>query len=149
MKRDGSACRQRYHKKRIMDLLPKKIAGDGKGFTLLEVMIALAVIAVVLVSVFRMGAQTISMSADARFYAVAPLLAQEKLAGLADISQALPYEETGDFGDAPPGYFWQARIEPVDLDAGKGGDAPLKRIDVSVTMENSEVVFQLRSYRVR
>ena len=43
------------------------------GFTLLEVMIALAVMSIVLVSVYRMHSQSLTMNTAARFYTLAPL----------------------------------------------------------------------------
>ena len=49
------------------------------GFTLLEIMVAISIIAIVLVTVFRMHAQTLSMNYSARFYATSPLLAQKKM----------------------------------------------------------------------
>ncbi|MFO7972965.1 MAG: prepilin-type N-terminal cleavage/methylation domain-containing protein [Desulfobacterales bacterium] len=50
------------------------------GFTLLEIMVALSIIAIVLVSVYKMQAQSISMIYASKFYATAPLLAQLKIA---------------------------------------------------------------------
>ena len=54
----------------------------ASGFTLLEVMVAMAIMAIVLVSVYRMHSQTLTMNSASRFYTLAPLLAQSKLAQL-------------------------------------------------------------------
>ncbi|MBW2583428.1 MAG: prepilin-type N-terminal cleavage/methylation domain-containing protein, partial [Deltaproteobacteria bacterium] len=59
------------------------IARRATGFTLLEVMVAMAIMAIVLVSVYRMHAQTLAMNTANRFYTQAPMLAQGKLAQLA------------------------------------------------------------------
>jgi hypothetical protein len=42
--------------------------------------VAVSIIAIVLVSALRLQGQTITMSETSRFYAVAPFLAQEKMA---------------------------------------------------------------------
>ncbi len=47
------------------------------GFTLLEVMVAVAIIAIAFTSVLKLHTQTISMNMAANFYAKAPLLAQK------------------------------------------------------------------------
>jgi len=56
------------------------------GFTLLEVMVALAVMSIVLVSVYRMHSQSLTMNTAARFYTLAPMLAQGKMAEWAALS---------------------------------------------------------------
>jgi prepilin-type N-terminal cleavage/methylation domain-containing protein len=48
----------------------------SSGFTLLEVMVAMAIMAIVLVSVYRMHSQTLTMNMAARFYTQAPMVAQ-------------------------------------------------------------------------
>ena len=50
------------------------------GFTLLEVLVAVAVTAIALLAVYRLQAQTIDLNYSIRFYAAAPLLAQDALA---------------------------------------------------------------------
>ena len=69
------------------------------GFTLLEVMVALSIISVVLIAVFRLYAQTISMNHLLAFNTRAPFLAQQKMAQWT----AMPADEMGDdsggFGD--------------------------------------------------
>lgn len=73
-----------------------------KGFTLLEVMVAMAILAIVLVSVYRMHSQTLTMSAANRFYTQAPMLAQSKLAQLESASSEISAGDSGDFGSQVP-----------------------------------------------
>jgi prepilin-type N-terminal cleavage/methylation domain-containing protein len=50
--------------------------GEAPRFTLLEVMVALCILAIVLLSVYRLHSQTISAEHRGRFYTQAPLLAR-------------------------------------------------------------------------
>jgi len=51
-----------------------------KGFTLMEVMIAMAILAITLVAVFQSQSQSVSMATEVRFLTTASLLAQGKMA---------------------------------------------------------------------
>ena len=50
---------------------------DEKGFTLLEVMVAVAIIAIAFTSVLKLHTQTVAMNIASNFYAKAPLLARK------------------------------------------------------------------------
>ena len=50
------------------------------GFTLLEVMIAMAILAITLVALYQSQSQSISMATDSRFLTTASLLAQTRMA---------------------------------------------------------------------
>ena len=114
------------------------------GFTLLEVMVALAVMSIVLVSVYRMHSQSLEMSASARFYTVAPMLAQAKLAELTAISANTFAGDSGDFGDKFPGYTWKSTEEAVSSEVlGEVGE-DLKRIEITVSYNDDQLVYHLR-----
>jgi general secretion pathway protein I len=119
------------------------------GFTLLEIMVAVSIIAIVLVSVYKMQAQTISMNYDARFYATAPLLAQLKIAEIEMENLGKLADDSGDFGDDFPGYRWNVAIEEVDSQLLGNISENLKRIDVNVSFNNDELTYRLRTYRFR
>ena len=117
------------------------------GFTLLEIMVALSIIAIVLVSVYKMQAQTISMNYEARFYATAPLLAQLKIA---EIELENPGEQTdnsGDFGDEFPGYRWNVVIDDIESELLGNIAENLKQINVNVSFNTDEFTYNLRTYR--
>ena len=117
------------------------------GFTLMEVMVAMAIMAIVLVSVYRMHTQTLTMNAAARFYTQAPLLAQSKLAQLETGSSEPISGDSGDFGEKFPGYSWTVVTEDVSSEVlGESGD--LKRIDIKVSFNNDEYTYDFRTYRV-
>ncbi len=118
------------------------------GFTLLEVMIAMAIMAIVLVSVFRLHSQTLSMTTANRFYTQAPLLAQSKMAQLEAMSSDLISGDSGDFGDKFPGYGWSVSTDEVSSEALGEATEDLKRIDVTVTLNENEYEYTIRLYRM-
>jgi general secretion pathway protein I len=119
---------------------------DGCGFTLLEVMIAMAILAIALTGVYRLQNQTMVMSGKARFYSVAPLLAQAKLSetertDLSDIGN-----NSGEFGTQYPGYSWSLDAAPVPLDLLENISYKMLRIDLTITLSD-EASYVLRTYR--
>jgi general secretion pathway protein I len=117
------------------------------GFTLLEVMIALAVMSIVLVSVYRMHSQSLTMNTAARFYTLAPLLAQSKMAELEALSSDGFPNDSGDFGEQYPGYSWQTSITDVSSEVLGEVANDLKRIDLTVSYNNNQFSHSLRTYR--
>jgi general secretion pathway protein I len=115
---------------------------------LLEVLIAVAIMAIVLVSVYRMHSQTLSMTAATRFYTQAPMLAQSKMAQL----EATPADsisgDSGDFEDKFPGYSWNVATEDVSSEALDEVAGDLKRIDVTVSLNENEYEYSIRAYRL-
>jgi general secretion pathway protein I len=117
------------------------------GFTLLEVMVALSIIAIVLVSVYRMHAQTISMNNETRFYATAPMLAQFKMAEIESESLEDMGDDSGDFGDKFPDYRWNIVVDDVESSALENMAKHLKKIDLVISLNNDEFSYSLRSYK--
>ena len=117
------------------------------GFTLLEVMVAVAVLAIVLVSVYRMHSQTLTMNTAARFYTQAPLLAQKKMAEVTTTSSGIFASDSGDFGENFPGYSWQ--VSAADASSELLGEVAddFKRIEVSVAYLNNQFSYRLTTYR--
>ena len=117
------------------------------GFTLLEIMVAISIIAIVFMSVFKMHAQTISMTASTRFYAVAPILAKNRLAEFLSQSPDELSDDSGDFGDDYAGYGWKIAVEDVESEDLGTDTGHLKRIDVIISVNNEENTYRLRAYR--
>lgn len=115
------------------------------GFSLLEVMVAMAIMAIVLVAVYRMHSQTLSMTAAARFQTEAPLLAQRKLAEITS-SQDSFGSDSGNFGDDFEGFGWTVEVEDVVSEALGEVSQDLKRIDLTVTSDAGS--FEIRTYRL-
>ena len=117
------------------------------GFTLLEIMVAVSIIAIVLVSIYKMQAQTISMNYEARFYATAPLLAQFKMTEQETKSLEDLTSDSGNFGDDFPGYSWSMAVDDVESEALGNTAKDLKKIDVTILLNDDEFTYSLRTYR--
>lgn len=118
-----------------------------RGFTLLEVMVALSIIAIVLVSVYRMHAQTVSMNNEVRFYATAPMLAEIKMAEIESESLEDIGDDSGDYGDEFPDYRWNIIIDDVESTALESIAKDLKKIDLLISFNNDEFTYKLRAYK--
>jgi general secretion pathway protein I len=118
-----------------------------RGFTLLEVMAALSILAIVLVSVYRLHAQTVSMNSEVRFYATAPMLAQLKMAEVESESPEDLGDDSGDFGDEFPNYRWNIVIDDVESTALGNIAQDLKKIDLLISFNNNEFTYSLRNYK--
>ena len=110
-------------------------------------MVALAIMAIVLVSVYRMHSQTLTMNTAARFYTQAPLLAQSKLAQLETASSDFAGGDSGDFGENFPGYDWSVSTDEVSSETLGEAAGGLKRIDIKVSFNRDEYVYNFRTYR--
>ena len=122
------------------------IQQPAPGFTLLEVLIAMAIMAIVLVGVYRMQSQTLTMTAASRFYTEAPLLAQDKLSQLEANPSDLITGDSGDFGELFPGYSWKVSTEAVSSEILGEAAADLKRIDLTVSLNGNEYEYSVRTY---
>jgi general secretion pathway protein I len=88
--------------------------GTDRAFTLLEVVLAMAIIAIALVTLFGSQARSLALILEAQFNNTAPLLAAEKVAELA-LDDTLPLTAAGDFGEEFPGYRWQLTVARAEF----------------------------------
>ena len=117
------------------------------GFTLLEVMISLAIIAIVLVAVFGSQSQGLSLANEAKFTTTAALLAQSKVAEIEALNPDNLVSGSGDFGEDFPGYQWTLSMSDVSL-AGTEKATHLKRIDLDLSWKGHDrYQYRLRLYR--
>jgi general secretion pathway protein I len=116
------------------------------GFTLLEVMVALAVLATTLTVIYQLHGQTMMISSNARFYNLAPTLAQAKLSEVEQSTYEELAESTGDFGEDYPGLQWSVLIEDVSTDLLEAKPYHFARIEIVVSNDD-ESTYNLRTYR--
>ena len=121
---------------------------DNEGMTLLEVMVAMGIAAIVLVSIYRLQTQSITMEGIARFHTLAPLLAEELMARLELQAPDYPAMDAGDFNDDYPGYTWEIETRDVDAFTDASGRALLKQIDIKVHSNDNKDLFTMRTYRL-
>ncbi|MGD9212645.1 MAG: prepilin-type N-terminal cleavage/methylation domain-containing protein, partial [Desulfobacteraceae bacterium] len=135
---------------------PKKINWISRaGFTLLEMMVAVSVIGIALTSVYKLHAQTIRLNQIARFNAIAPLLAQERLALIDSESLEDASDDSGNFEDGFENYEYDIVIEEVSSefletseDLGKDSGLILKKITVVITEGENEQTYRVSTYRM-
>jgi general secretion pathway protein I len=112
----------------------------------LEVLVALAILAIALTSIYRLQGQTFLMSASARFYSIAPQLARMKLAEIERQKFKDIIGGSGDFGEDYPGYAWALSVEEVPSDLITSQQYHLASIEVTISRDE-ETSYQLRTYR--
>ena len=107
--------------------LPQKFFAGCVGFTLLEVMIAMAILAITLVTIYQSQSQSISMASSSRFLTTASLLAQGRMAQIDAADPREVVSAKADFGEEFSDYTWQVEVGDVK-------EIPLlKRIALTVT----------------
>jgi len=105
----------------------------NKGFTLLEVMIAVALIAIALTTLLVSQSQSVSFANSAKFETMAALLAQSKMSELALQGNEGLSGDSGDFGDDYPGYAWKATVSDFPIEGAEAVSDYLKQMDLTVT----------------
>lgn len=117
------------------------------GFTLMEVMVALSVVAIALMAIYRMHTQTLFMDARGRFDTVAVMLARQKLADIETLNLADLTNDSGDFGDDHPGYAWKIQSELVSSDLIREDGPTLTQIRLTISLNDDASQFTLTTYR--
>lgn len=118
------------------------------GFTLLEVMIAVAVIAIAVVTLLGAQGQSVSIASGAKFDAMASLLAQWKMSDLMLQDFDRLTGDEGTFGEDYPHFTWKTKVADLtESDTGlTGGADMLKTLDVTVAYDQDErMSFTLRT----
>jgi general secretion pathway protein I len=121
---------------------------EPSGFTLLEVMVAMAIIAIALTAVFGSQSQSLSLASEAKFGTTAVFLAQSKMAEIeAEKSEDLA-ADSGDFGEDFPGYHWDLKVSDATFDEPENVSDYLKQIDLAISwQEDDQYEYRLRLYK--
>ena len=123
-----------------------------KGFTLIEIMVAMAVLAIALASLFKLQSSAISLAEAARFKSLAPVLARQQMAAL-ELAGYDPDELSGGFEDNHQGYTWSCEVEngddAADWEEILSGDRAerLKRISLTIYSPGQARRFTLNTWR--
>ena len=119
------------------------------GFTLLEVLIAISIIAIAFTSLFSSQSSSLSLAIESGFQTKASLLAREVIAGyesgLVDFS-----ETSGDFDSDFPDMFWESDITEVlegEIDIENLGDNQLYRIDLRIIQGDNDQIAEYTWYQ--
>jgi general secretion pathway protein I len=121
--------------------------GGLSGFTLLEVMVAVAIVAIAFSAVYKLYSQAFAMNQSARFYTTATLLAQTKLAELSTQPPDDLVDDSGSFEDEFSGFNWQISVRAVEAEEVSLSQQALRQIDIVITHEQQGESFTLRTYR--
>lgn len=97
----------------MTNIWTRTLRGD-KGFTLLEVVVSLALIATALVAVFRLHAQNLDLQTEAQFITTGRYLAQERLAEIASRAELIEGTDSGDFGELFPYFSFEEEVSSVE-----------------------------------
>ena len=118
------------------------------GFTLLEVMVAMAIMAITLMAVLDSQSASISRVSEAKFSTTAPFLAQKKMAEIEIMKAEDLRSDSGDFGNDHPGYSWELSVQDASFDSPENVTDHLKQLDLKISWgENELYSYGLRQYR--
>ncbi len=110
---------------------------QNSGFTLLEIVIALGLIATALMAVFRIQAQNLDLQSEAKFMTIANQLVQDRVARIQASTTLSEGTTSGDCGEDYPNYTYREEISEVpDME-------DLYKVRLSVFLERDVVVKDL------
>jgi len=118
------------------------------GFTLLEVMVALSIIAIVLVSLLISQSHSVSLQDETKFNTTAAMLAQKKISEIESKNGDDLISDSGEFEDDFPNYSWEIKVQDVSLTGAEKFTKYLKQIDLNISRgENKRYQYAVRFYR--
>ena len=109
-------------------------------------MIAVALIAIALVTLLGSQSQSVSFANSAKFETMAALLAQSKMSEITIQDADSLSSDSGNFGDDYPGYAWEATVSDISIEGLDGISDYLKQIDLTVTWGSNNYKIRLYHY---
>ncbi len=113
-----SLCSDRFAVHGFAHESPTRITNHDlpRGFTLLEVMVALAILATAFAAALRLHSDCMGMLLSSRIHTKAAELAQYKMTEL-EVTGLIDHGLlSGDFGNMAPDYVWDIQEEPTSID---------------------------------
>ena len=92
------------------------IRNRALGFTLLEVLVAVAILAIAMVAILKANVQSLDTLTRSRETSTASLLAAGKLAEVEAAGVAKWSELRGDFGEDHPDYTWEVETSSTQVE---------------------------------
>ena len=89
---------------------------DVRGFTLLEVMVAVAILAIALVAILKANVQSLDTLIETRERTTVSMLAASKMAEVEAVGAANWSEFQGDFGEDYPDFTWRVETAPTEVE---------------------------------
>ena len=120
--------------------------GNNRGFTLLEVMVSLAVLGTVLVSVLTLHSQTLEIAAATRSDHMAAQMAQEIYQAQMKAGSDETLFPSGEFEEKYPGFKWEITQETLSLDDENENSSQFVRVDVNIIHPGISSGYSLRGY---
>jgi general secretion pathway protein I len=124
------------------------IPRGNRAFTLLEVMIAVSIIAIALVTLLGSQSRSLSHATEAQFNIIAPMLASLKLAEVKGGTVAAENDD-GDFGENFSGYSWKMAVEDAVFDEYQELAKlakPLQRVEITILWSAAPYSYSLTYY---
>ena len=121
---------------------------DSRGFSVLEIMIAMAILAIALTSLFGSQSASVALAAETRFNIQAPLLARMKLATIRSATEV--FDDSGDFGEDFPGFQWGLTVEDAlfpESEILPDLEEKLQHLTLVVTWGEELFSYQIDSYQ--
>ena len=131
-----------------MPNLNNSILHSRAAFTLLEVLVAMAILAIALTTLFGAQSQSLIFATEAKFNTNASLLAGLKLAEL-ESGRIEPVDTDGDFGKEFSRYTWKIKVQDPTVDLSKWlgiEKGRLLQIDIIVAQSGDLYVYNARYY---
>ena len=88
----------------------------AKGFTLLEVLVAVAILAIAMVAILKANVQSLDTLTKSRETSTASLLAASKLAEIEAVGVVNWSELRGDFAEDYPDYTWEVETSSTEVE---------------------------------
>ncbi len=96
--------------------MPENASNDNRGFTLIEVLVAITILALVLTAVLQLQTQSIEMSGVQQELVMASLLVQNLMSEIELDEFPEVGEVSGDFGEDHPQYVWDRIVSETIFD---------------------------------
>jgi general secretion pathway protein I len=129
----------------------RRVEPHATGFTLLEVLVAVAIVAIALVTFMGLHLRSLDATIRAQDLTTAVLLAQAKMATMGEFPD--PGEEQGKFeGPELARFQWSTAVTEHTLDAVDGGQSVnVRRLEVTVFWADGQQTrrYALEAYGIR